>query len=295
MLATPIEEILANPPDAPRGRPIARRSARRARIGPRAAARRAADRLRASAAGSRARLTEAGAKARRQVLAAPAMPLTPFPPQPPRPGSALSVGYSSGDLAVGAVGTVAYVDGDRVWGFGHPFENCGLRSLLLQDAYVYAVISNPNVGRRHRLDLQARRRRPRPRHDLQRRRPPPSSAARARRPPTVPVRVFSEDEDTGARSTLGARVVDETDAGTPTGGSALSFVAPLAVAQGASAILRSAPGKLSGTVCMRITLRERKRPLRFCNRYMSAHRAVGPGGGREHRRRRRRLRRARRR
>ena len=46
----------------------------------------------------------------------------------------MSVGYSSGDLAVGAVGTVAYVDGDRVWGFGHPFENSGLRALLLQDA-----------------------------------------------------------------------------------------------------------------------------------------------------------------
>ena len=58
----------------------------------------------------------------------------------------MSVGYSSGDLAVGAVGTVAYVDGDRVWGFGHPFENSGLRSLLLQDAYVYTVISNPNAG-----------------------------------------------------------------------------------------------------------------------------------------------------
>ena len=106
------------------------------------------------------------------------------------------------------------------------------------------------------------------------------------------MRIFTEDEDTGARSTLGARVVDETDVGTPTGGSALSFVAPLAVAQGASAILRSAPGQLSGTVCVRITLRERKRPLRFCNRYASARRALGPRGGREHRRRGRRLGRA---
>ena len=33
MLATPIEEILANPPDAPGAKPIARRGARRARIG----------------------------------------------------------------------------------------------------------------------------------------------------------------------------------------------------------------------------------------------------------------------
>ncbi len=78
---------------------------------------------------------------------------------------------------------------------------------------------------------------------------------------------------------LGSRVVDETDAGTPTGGSALSFVAPLALAQGASAILRSAPGKLSGTVCIQITLRERKRPLRLCNRYVSAIAPSDPEAG----------------
>jgi hypothetical protein len=89
-------------------------------------------------------------------------------------------------------------------------------------------------------------------------------------PPTVPVRVFVEDEDTGVRSTLGTRVVDETDIDTPTGSSALSFVGPLAVAQGASAILRSAPAKLTGTMCARIAIRESRRPLRFCNRYVSA-------------------------
>ena len=63
-------------------------------------------------------------------------------------------------------------------------------------------------------------------------------------PATVPVRIFTEDQDTGARSTIGARVTDETDVGTPTGSSALTFVAPLALAQGASAILLSAPGQL---------------------------------------------------
>ena len=142
VLATPIEEILANPAEAPRPRPIGARSSRIGRVLP------LADPLTVSGLnrGLAERLTAAGAKARRTVLAAPAMPLAPFPAAPPRPGSALSVGYSSGDISVGAVGTVAYVDGDRVWGFGHPFENSGLRSLLLQDAYVYDIISNPNVG-----------------------------------------------------------------------------------------------------------------------------------------------------
>jgi hypothetical protein len=225
------------------------------------------------------RLTAAaGAKGRRTVLAAPAAPLAPFPALPPRPGSSMGVGYSSGDLAVGAVGTVAYVDGDRVWGFGHPFENSGLRSLLLQDAYVYSVISNPNagdlVGSTYKLAAAG--------HTLGTISNDATAAVVGRSgppPATVPVRIFTEDEDTGERSTLGARVVDETDVGTPTGSSPLTFVAPLALAQAASAILRSAPGKLSGKVCMRIALRERRRPLRFCNRYVSATAPVEPEAG----------------
>ncbi len=277
VLATPIEEILANPPDAPSGKPIAAKAARRARIGrvlP------LADPLTVSGLnrGLARQLTDAGAKRSRPVLAAPAMPLTPFPATPPRPGSAMSVGYSSGDLAVGAVGTVAYVDGDRVWGFGHPFENSGLRALLLQDAYVYTVISNPNAGDEsgstYKLAAIG--------HDLGTISNDASAAVVGRTgatPPTIPVRIFSHDEDTGAQSTLASRVVDETDAGTPTGGSALSFVGPLALAQGASAILRSAPGKLSGEVCLQITLRERKRPLRLCNRYVSALAPSDPEAG----------------
>jgi hypothetical protein len=277
VLATPIEEILANPPDAPQGKPIARRSARRARIGrvlP------LAEPLTVSGLdrGLAQKLTEAGAKARRTVLAAPSLPLAPFPVTPPQPGSAMSVGYSSGDLAVGAVGTVAYVDGDRVWGFGHPFENSGLRALLLQDAYVYTVISNPNAGddtgSTYKLAAVG--------HDLGTISNDANAAVVGRSgatPPTVPVRIFSHDVDTGEQSTLASRVVDETDAGTPTGGSALTFVAPLALAQGASAILRSAPGKLSGTVCIQIRLRERKRPLRLCNRYVSAIAPSDPEAG----------------
>ena len=230
--------------------------------------------------GIAARLARAGARhpGRRQVLVAPTLPLNPFPAAPPRPGSAMGVGYSSGDLAVGAVGTVAYVDGDRVWGFGHPFENSGLRSLLLQDAYVYTVISNPNAGddtgSTYKLAAVG--------HDLGTISNDASAAVVGRTgapAPTIPVRIFSEDADTGKRDTLAASVVDETDAGTPTGSSALSFVGPLALAQGASEVLRSAPGKLIGSVCFRIAIRERKKPFRVCNRYASALAPSDPEAG----------------
>ena len=78
------------------------------------------------------------------LIAAPGRPrAAAFPVQELRPGAAMGAGLSSGALNVAAVGTVAYVDGDRVWAFGHPFDGAGRRSLFLQDAYVYTVINNP--------------------------------------------------------------------------------------------------------------------------------------------------------
>ena len=89
-------------------------------------------------------LSAASAKAGRPVLAVPPGPLGSFPAQTLRPGSAVAAGYSNGDIRTSAVGTVAYVDGDRVWVFGHSLEAAGRRALLLQDAYVFRIVNNPN-------------------------------------------------------------------------------------------------------------------------------------------------------
>jgi hypothetical protein len=260
-LATPIEEILGNAPDAPGAKPLPAQAGR---------ARPLAAPLTISGLNApltRA-LTKAGLKVGRQVLDAPAMPLAPFPTTVPTPGSAMSAGYSTGDLSIGAIGTVAYVDGDRVWGFGHPFENGGRRSLLLQDAYVYRIINNPNAGGEqgstYKLAAVG--------HPIGTISNDATAAVAGRwgvLPPLVPVRIFSSDLDTSEQQTLTSQVVDETGVGTPTGGSALSFVGPLAVAQGASSILHSAPGKLTGEMCLRIALRELRKPVRICNRYVS--------------------------
>ena len=102
-----------------------------------------------------------------------------------------------------------------MWGFGHPFENSGLRSLLLQDAYVYAVISNPNVGddtgSTYKLAAAG--------HTLGTISNDASAAvvgrAGPRRPPRSPC-ASSPRTRTRARARRSrARVVDETDVGTP--------------------------------------------------------------------------------
>jgi hypothetical protein len=98
-------------------------------------------------------------------------------------------------------------------------------------------------------------------------------------PQTVPVQVTANDRDTGRREVVNSAVADETDVDNPTGFSPLSTVAPLAVAQAAGGVLRSSPGRLTGTMCLGIAFRERPRkPARFCNRYLSSA-ILEPGAG----------------
>ncbi len=194
-------------------------------------------------------------------------------PQGFRPGSAVSVGISSGDVAIGAVGTVAYVDGDKVWSFGHQFDAVGRRSLFLQGAYVASVIANPiqtDGGGTYKLAGATDDRGTATNDTLF-----AVSGRLGGLPPATPVSVFAQDADSGKDKTTTVRVADETDVGTPTGASALSFIAPLAVTQAASGLFDSTPIRIAGEMCVRIALRERSRPLRICNRYVSD----GTGGG----------------
>jgi hypothetical protein len=272
VLATPIELMLANPVDPPKP-PNARSTKARAAI--RRIHREGVKPLTGpiTISGLSARLGRAleqtGARIGRPVITVPAGPLGSFPPQTLQPGSAVSAGYSSGDVRVGAVGTVTYTDGDRVWAFGHPFESAGARSLLLQDAYIFTVINDPNAsitGGSYKLGVAG--------HDLGTLTNDASTAIVGRvgaLPQTTLVRAAATDHDTGRARLMEANVADETDVDTPTGFTPLGAVAPLAIAEAAGSVLGSAPGRLTGRMCLRITFRERpKTPARFCNRYLSS-------------------------
>ena len=261
VLATPIEAILGNPVDAPRATPARALGA---------AARPLAAPLTVSGLAPRvgAALQRAAARKGRAVLAVPAGPLGSFPVQTLRPGSAFGVGYATGDLALGAVGTVAYVDGDRVWGFGHQLDAVGARALALQDAYVFRVINSPLVlpPASGTYKLAA------PGHTLGTLSNDALDAVAGRAgapPPTVPVRVHATDLDTGARRTFASSVADETEVGQPLGSSIVSLVAPLAMIQATGGVLGGSPARLTGRACFRIFVREAKQPFRFCNRYVT--------------------------
>jgi hypothetical protein len=214
-----------------------------------------------------AALSKAAKKVGRAVYAAPAAPrVAAFPPQTLQPGSSVAASLSSGDIEAGAVGTVTYVDGDTVWAFGHPLDGAGRRSLLLQDAYVYTVVNNPldtedSVSYKYAT----------PGHDLGTLSNDTPTAVVGRLgvlPDTFPLHVTAKDLDSGRVLHQDVSIADETAVGQPTGSSSLTQVGPVAVAQAAYDILRGSPARQSGRMCVRFTIREAKKPLRFCNTYV---------------------------
>ncbi len=60
--------------------------------------------------------------------------------EPLQPGDAIGVSLVGGDLALGATGTVTYVDGPRVVAFGHPFFGLGPTRLPMTRARVITVV-----------------------------------------------------------------------------------------------------------------------------------------------------------
>jgi hypothetical protein len=276
-LATPIEVMLANPTDPP----VARDAGDGRAASPRAA--KAMRRMRkegtkdlvapltiSGVAPQLGRAIEkAGARYGRPIIAVPAGPLGTFPVQELRPGAAVSVGYSGGDVKLGAVGTVAYADAGKVWAFGHSFESAGARNLLLQDAYVFRVVNEPNAalsGGSYKLAVAG--------HDVGTISNDAFSAivgTVGALPRSTTLRAVGTDHDTGVKKQVLTNIADETDVDNPTGFSALGTVGPLAIAQAAGGTMRSAPGRLTGRMCLRITFAERpNRPARFCNRYVSS-------------------------
>ncbi|MCW3013007.1 MAG: hypothetical protein JWO02_99 [Solirubrobacterales bacterium] len=269
-LATPIDLILGEPVDPPAETRIAPALVRSARplatplsvgglSGP------VADTVRAAAR-----------RAGRVVYAAPAAPVGPvFPAQPLQGGSAMAVGLASGDVTAGAIGTVAYVDGDKVWSFGHSLDGAGRRSLFLQDAYVYAVVDNP-IGAPDLTTYKFAA----PGHDVGTLTNDAASAVVGRLgalPTRFPLKVTGTDLDTGRVNVSNTQIADEGALGLPTGASALTQVGAIAISEVAYELLHGVPLRQSGSMCVSIGVVGLPKPMRFCNNYNGG--SLGVGGG----------------
>ncbi|HYP09427.1 MAG TPA: SpoIVB peptidase S55 domain-containing protein [Bryobacteraceae bacterium] len=99
---------------------------------------------------TRGTLDEFGPKLRalglepRQGLSAGRQPPGQAKPAPLEPGSMISVQLITGDMSVGADGTVTHIDGNRVYAFGHRFLSVGPTEVPFTRASVLALL--PNVS-----------------------------------------------------------------------------------------------------------------------------------------------------
>jgi hypothetical protein len=73
-----------------------------------------------------------GGRASAEELAAMAGPL--------REGDAFGVSLVGGDIEMGATGTITHIDGDKLYGFGHPFFAIGPSQFPMRRAFVYAMM-----------------------------------------------------------------------------------------------------------------------------------------------------------
>ena len=62
------------------------------------------------------------------------------------PGSALAVSLVSGDFDMSGIGTVTWVDGKRVYGWGHPFLGIGSCDFPLMTGYTHAVMPRVSIS-----------------------------------------------------------------------------------------------------------------------------------------------------
>lgn len=263
-LATPIEEMLRDRPTAPSS---ARRDPELLRAG-----RPFASPLSVSGATGRTAelLRSAAARARRPLLIAPAGPAGGYAPVDLQPGSAMAVTLATGDLGLGAVGTVTYRDGDDIWAFGHPFEGIGKRALFLQDAYVYTVIENPigvpdfgavsyklastdgNLVGSITDDSIAS-----------------VSGKVGPHPRSFPFHVSARNR-AGRTVMLDSLLADERHLGW---GAGINFVAPLGLTEAITRLMRDF-GPTTLRMCAHFKVRQLRRPMGFCNPYFAVDDAV---------------------
>ena len=257
-LATPIEEMLGDKPDPPAGTrraPALLRSARRLAT---------PLTITGLSAPLRSAVTRAARRAGAPLLAAPAGPAFSFPAYALQPGSAISAGLATGDIAIGAIGTVAYRDGSSVWAFGHFLDGVGRRAMPLTDAYVFSVVNNPLALDEGAITYKLAAPGPRVLGTLSNDTVSGIVGRVGPGPRTIPLTVRAKDLDSGRTAAVHSEVTDERQLDLGTG---LDLVSSAAFGQAAVAVMRSEPPRLRAKLCLRVRVKEAERRLGFCNEY----------------------------
>ena len=264
-LATPIELMIRDRPPAPPS--SARRDPALLR-----AARPLGTPLTVSGLTGRAAalVREAARRAHQPLFVSPAGPVGGYQPVEMRPGASVGAAISTGDLSLGAIGTVTYRDGDDLWAFGHPFEGLGKRAVFLQDAYVYTVIQNPlGIQDFGAITYKLASADGNVQGSITSDKADAIAGKVGAEPDSIPLHIVARNR-AGETVTQDSLLADERGLGW---GAGISFVAPLGLTQAVGRLMRDF-GPSTLRMCLRIEVRELRRPMGFCNLYFSVDEAV---------------------
>ncbi|MCH4179537.1 MAG: SpoIVB peptidase S55 [Megasphaera sp.] len=62
--------------------------------------------------------------------------------QPLEAGSSVAAAFVNGDMKMGAIGTVTYIDDNHIVAFGHPFLKKGSINYFMHNAYIFTIVNN---------------------------------------------------------------------------------------------------------------------------------------------------------
>ncbi|MCI5837019.1 MAG: SpoIVB peptidase S55 [Veillonellaceae bacterium] len=125
-------------------------------------------------------------------------------PQPLEPGSAVAVTLVTGDVKLGAVGTVTYVDEGRVLAFGHPFLKRGKLDYFMHNSYIFTVVpSLQSAFKIGSIGSEVGK--------INQDRGAGIAGIRNVAPTVIPFAVQVTDEDTGASRNAHVRMIDDEE------------------------------------------------------------------------------------
>lgn len=122
------------------------------------------------------------------------------------PGASVGAELVRGDISLGAIGTVTWVEDNRIWAFGHPFLRRGPSDYFLSNAWVYTTV--PSISSPFKLgapgELLGR---------IGEDRQAGLTGETGRYPKIIPMLIKVKDLDRGTEQTMALQVVQDEQMG----------------------------------------------------------------------------------
>lgn len=123
--------------------------------------------------------------------------------QPLQAGSSVAAAFVNGDMKLGAIGTVTYVDGDHIVAFGHPFLKKGSINYFMHNAYIFTIVNNmANSFKLGSIGAEIGR------IDQDR---GAGIAGNSRLAPGIPVTITVRDSDTSAQNVKRVKIIEDDE------------------------------------------------------------------------------------